>query len=64
MAYKLVKYLFRNVDVSKDILIKLIDSMDADDNGRISLEEIAVALKMLWKKAQGKVKPAKVKTLD
>ena len=64
MGYKLVKYLFRNVEVSKDILIKLIDSMDANDNGRISLAEAAVALKMLWKKAQGKIKPAKVKTLD
>ena len=64
MGYKLVKYLFRNVEVSKDILIKLIDSMDTDDNGRISLSEAAVALKMLWKKAQGKIKPAKVKTLD
>ena len=64
MAYKIIKHLFRNVEVSKDILIKLINSMDTDDNGRISLSEIAVALKMLWKKAQGKIKPAKVKTLD
>lgn len=64
MAYRLIKHLFRNVEVSKEIIYKLIDAMDADDNGRISLQEVAVALKMLWKKAQGKVKPAKVKTLD
>ena len=64
MAYRLIKHLFRNVEVSKEIIYKLIDAMDADENGRISLQEVAVALKMLWKKAQGKVKPAKVKTLD
>ena len=64
MAYRLIKHLFRNVEVSKEIIFKLIDAMDADENGRISLQEVAVALKMLWKKAQGKVKPAKVKTLD
>ena len=64
MAYRFVKFAFRNVEVSKEILFKLIDAMDTDENGRISLQEVAVALKMLWKKAQGKVKPAKVKTLD
>ena len=64
MAYRLIKHLFRNVEVSKEIIFKLIDAMDTDENGRISLQEVAVALKMLWKKAQGKVKPAKVKTLD
>lgn len=64
MAYRMIKHLFRNVEVSKEIIFKLIDAMDADENGRISLAEVAVALKMLWKKAQGKVKPTKVKTLD
>ncbi len=64
MAYKIVKYLFRNVEVSRDILVKLIDSMDADGNGRISLAEVAVAMKMLWKKAMGKVKEPKVKVLE
>lgn len=64
MAYKTVRYLFRNVEVSKDILVKLIDSIDGDGNGRISLAEVAVALKMLWKKAMGKVKEPKVKVLE
>ena len=67
MAYRLIKYLFRNVDVSKDLLHKLINSMDLDDNGRISLEEVAIALKVLWKQANGKMdkpKKSKVKTLD
>lgn len=67
MAYRLIKHLFRNVEVSKEIIYKLIDAMDADANGRISLQEVAVALKMLWQKANGKMdkpKKSKVKTLD
>ena len=67
MAYRFLKYGFRNVAVSKDLLRRLIDAMDADEDGRISLEEVAVALKVLWKKANGKIekpKKAKVKTLD
>ena len=64
MAYRILKYIFRKVDVSKDILVKLIDSMDADGNGRISMAEVAVALKMLWKQAMGKVKAPKRRVLD
>lgn len=64
MAYRVLKYIFRKVDVSKDILVKLIDSMDADGNGRISLSEAAIAMKMLWKQAMGKVKAPKRKVLD
>lgn len=64
MAYRVLKFIFRKVDVSKDILVKLIDSMDADGNGRISLAEAAIAMKMLWKQAMGKVKAPKRKVLD
>ena len=67
MAYTLLKRTFRNVAVSRDLLKRLIDSMDYDEDGRISLEEVAVALKVLWKKANGKLdkpKKVKVKTLD
>lgn len=64
MAYRILKFIFRKVDVSKDILVKLIDAMDADGNGRISLSEAAVAMKMLWKQAMGKVKVPKRRTLD
>ena len=67
MAYRFLKHAFRNVAVSKDLLRKLIDAMDYDDDVRISLAEVAVALKILWKKANGKIekpKRAKVKTLD
>ncbi len=64
MAYYLLKRMFRNVSVSRDILHKLIDGIDTDDDGRISLSELAVAIKMLWKKAMGKVKAPKTKVLD
>lgn len=67
MAYTFLKRSFRNVAVSKDLLKRLIDSMDYDQDGRISLSEVAVALKILWKRANGKIdkpKKAKVKTLD
>lgn len=67
MAYVILKRMFRNVAVSRDLLKRLIDSMDYDEDGRISLAEVAVALKILWKKANGKIekpKKVKVKTLD
>ena len=67
MAYTVLKRSFRNVAVSKDLLRRLIDSMDYDEDGRISLSEVAIALKVLWKKANGKIekpKKVKVKTLD
>ena len=67
MAYRMIKHIYRNVDVSKDLLHKIIDGIDADGNGRISLAEIAVAFKLLWKQAMGKVKApkkSKIKTLD
>ena len=64
MGYRIIRYIFRNVSVSRDILHKLIDGIDTDDDGRISLAELAVAIKMLWKKAMGKVKAPKTKVLD
>lgn len=59
MAYRMLRHAFRNVEVSKDLIIRLIDSMDADGNGRLSLEEIVIALKLLWNQAMGKVKRPK-----
>ena len=69
MAYRFIRRTFRNVEVSKDLIVRLIDSMDTDQNGRLSLEEIAVALKLLWCQAMGKVKQpkppkSKVKVLE
>ena len=64
--YRMIRYLYRHVAVSKDLMIKLIDSIDADADGRITLSEVAMGLKMLWKKALGKekVKRPKMKYLD
>ena len=64
--YRFVRFLYRNVAVSKDVLHKLIEGMDTNDDGRITLSEFAIALKMIWKKALGKekVKRPKIKYLD
>ena len=64
MGYYFLRRMFRNVSVSREILHKLIDGIDTDNDGRISLAEVAVAIKLLWKKAMGKVKTPKTKVLD
>lgn len=66
MAYRFLRFAYRNVAVKKDTLIRLIDKLDANDDGRVSLGEIAVALKELWKVAMGKVsrKQKKLRTAD
>ena len=67
MANRMIRHIYRNVDISKDLLHRIINSLDADDNGRISLAEVAIALKLVWKQAMGKIKApkkSKVKTLD
>ena len=64
--YRVIRYLYRHVAVSKDLMVKMIESMDADGDGRITLSEVAMGLKILWKKALGKekVKRPKMKYLD
>lgn len=69
MAYRVVRYLFRNVAVRKDTLIRLLDALDANDDGRLSMSEVAAALKELWAVAMGKrtkesKKKSKVRTAD
>ncbi len=66
MAYRFLRFAYRNVAVKKDTLIRLIDKLDANEDGRVSLGEIAVALKELWKVAMGKVsrKQKKLRTAD
>lgn len=63
---RIIRYLYRNVAVKKQTLIKIIDAVDTDEDGRISLGELAAALKMLWRSAMGKIKPAKkkIRTVD
>lgn len=66
MGYRLVRYLYRNVAVRKDTVVKLLDQLDTNDDGRLSLGEIAAALKALWKTAMGKTerKAKKLRTAD
>ena len=66
MGYRLVRYLYRNVAVRKDTVVKLLDQLDTNDDGRLSLGEIAAALKALWKTAMGKTerKTKKLRTAD
>lgn len=52
---------FGKVSVKTEVIVKAILSIDADQDGRISLEEAANAMRLLWKKANGKLKEAKVK---
>ena len=63
---RILRYMYRNVAVKKQTLIKIIDAIDTDGDGRISLGELAAALKMLWRSAMGKIKPAKkkIRTVD
>lgn len=66
MGYRLVRYLYRNVAVRKDTIVKLLDQLDTNEDGRLSLDEIAAALKALWKTAMGKTerKAKKLRTAD
>ena len=45
--YRMIRYLYRHVAVSKDLMIKLIDSIDADADGRITLSEVAMGVILL-----------------
>ncbi len=66
MGYRFLKWTYRNVAVKKDTLVRLIDKLDSNEDGRVSLGEVAAALKELWKAAMGKVpkKKSKVRTVD
>lgn len=66
MAYRFLRHAYRNVAVKKDTLIRLIDKLDTNEDGRVSLGEIAVALKELWKVAMGRTsrKAKKQRTVD
>lgn len=66
MGYRIVRYLYRNVAVRKDTVVRLLDQLDTNDDGRLSLGEIAAALKALWKTAMGKTerKAKKLRTAD
>ena len=64
MADRFIRYMYRNVSVKADTLKRLIDEIDADDDGRLTLGEVAAAFKELWRQAMGKAKtPRKVRKI-
>ena len=64
MSDRIIRYMYRNVSVKADTLKRLIDEIDADDDGRLTLGEVAAAFKELWRQAMGKAKtPRKVRKI-
>lgn len=59
MGNRIVKYLYRNVSVKAETVKKVIDQLDIDEDGRLTLGEVAVGLKELWRVAMGKTKPSR-----
>ncbi len=64
MGDRIIRYMYRNVSVKADTLKRLIDEIDADDDGRLTLGEVAACFKALWRQAMGKNKvPRKVRKI-
>lgn len=64
MADRIIRYMYRNVSVKADTLKRLIDEIDADEDGRLTLGEVAAAFKELWRQAMGRAKtPRKVRKI-
>lgn len=62
---RLLRHAFRNVSVKRETICKLLDRIDANEDGRISLAEVVAALKALWRAAMGKEKRSKrMRTAD
>ena len=56
--------MYRNVAVRAETLKRLIDEIDADEDGRLTLGEVTACFKMLWRQAMGKNKvPRKVRKI-
>ena len=68
MADRIIRYMYRNVAVKADTVKRLIDEIDADEDGRLTLGEVAACLKELWRQAMGKAKvprtARKIRTVD
>lgn len=67
MSDRLIRHAYRNVAVRAETLKRLIDSIDADQDGRLTLGEVAAAFKELWRQAMGKgkkPKKSKIRTVD
>lgn len=50
MFKTLIRILFRRVEVPVDWVHEVIDILDSDRSGQISLSELAVTLRTMWRK--------------
>lgn len=50
MFKTLIRILFRKVEVPVDWVHEVIDILDSDRSGQISLSELAVTLRAMWRK--------------
>ena len=50
MFKTLIRILFRRVEVPVEWVHEVIDILDSDRSGRISLSELAVTLRTMWRK--------------
>lgn len=52
MATRLVQHFYRDVGLSKTQLSAIIDEMDTDLDGKVSLAEVAAYLRVAWAEAR------------
>lgn len=60
MFKTLIRFLFRKVEVPVDWVHEVIDILDSDRSGRISLSELAVTLRTMWRKMKNANRIARV----
>ena len=56
----LIRIMFRKVEVPVDWVHEIVDILDDDKSGTISLSEIVIALRAMWAKMKKANKIAKV----
>lgn len=56
----LIRIMFRNVEVPVDWVHEIVDILDSDKSGTISLSEIVITLRAMWIKMKKAKKIAKV----
>lgn len=60
MIKTFIRIVFRKVEVPVDWVHEVIDILDSDGSGRISLSELAVTLRSMWRKMKKAHRIAKV----
>lgn len=56
----LIKFMFRKVEVPVEWVHEIVDILDSDKSGTISLSEIVITLRAMWIKMKKANKIAKV----